>query len=137
MRHYCDYFLLLSPSEHVNEVVQQHKQHATNVIGNYPSEHSKAHISIDRKTRQKAFIAEPLLEAMKIGMRSLPPITLTIDGFDYFNHGSDYKTIYASLRSNHVNTLWFKTLKKHLQLREFMVPHITICRNIPVADFEK
>jgi 2'-5' RNA ligase len=137
MRHYCDYFLLLSPNEHIDEVIQQHKRYAASVIGHYPSEQPQAHISIDKRTRQKAFIAEPILESMKKGMQSMPPINLTIDGFDYFNHGNDYRTIYASLRSDHITTLWFKTLKKHLYLREFMVPHITICRNIPTADFEK
>jgi hypothetical protein len=28
-------------------------------------------------------------------------------------------------------------LKKHLNIKEFMVPHITIARNIPVSDFNK
>ena len=137
MKHYCDYFLLLSPNEHVDEIVQQHKQYAADIIGPYKSEHSKAHISLKQMHRQKAFISEPVLASLKGGMRALPPIELTIDGFDYYNHGNDYRTIYAALRSNHITTLWFRQLKKHLTIKDFMVPHITICRNISTADFEK
>ena len=137
MKQYADYFLLLSPGEHVKALVKDHKLHAANIIGKYESMHSIAHISIKKMPRQKAFISEPVLLALNKSLRTLPPITLTIDGFDYFNHGDDYKTIYARLRTNHITTLWFKTLKKHLTIKEFMVPHITIARNIPVAQFNK
>ena len=137
MKHYQDYMLLLSPNAHIDSLVQEHKQYAAKIIGNYESMHSQAHISIKQMQRQKAFIAEPALFALKKELTTLPPITLTIDGFDYFNHGEDYKTIFARLRSNHLTTLWFKTLKKHLNIKEFMVPHITITRNIPVWAFEQ
>ena len=137
MRGYYDYFLLLSPSEHIDEIVQQHKQYAAKIIGPYSSEHSKAHISLDQMIRQKSFIAHPVMEQLKKGMRSLPPIELTVDGFDYFNSGGDdFKTIFAKLRSDHNTTLWFKQVKKFMPHKRFSVPHITICRNIPTADFE-
>jgi len=137
MKQYADYMLLLSPNDRVKALVKEHKLHAATVIGQYESMHSIAHISINKMPRQKAFITEPALLALGKALRTLPPITLTIDGFDYFNHGTDYKTIYAKLRSNHQTTQWFKTLKKHLGLKEFMVPHITIARNIPVWAFEQ
>ena len=136
MRGYYDYFLLLSPSEHIDEVVQQHKQYAAKIIGHYPSEHSKAHISLDQMIRQKSFISVPVLDLLKKGMRSLPPIELTVDGFDYFNSGDDYKTIFAKLRNDHNTTSWFKQIKKFMPHKRFSVPHITICRNIPTSDFE-
>jgi hypothetical protein len=137
MKQYADFMMVLSPAVHVKALVQEHKQYAANVIGKYESMHSIAHISIKNMTRQKAFLTEPGIIALNKTLPSLPPITLTIDGFDYFNHGEDYKTIYAKLRSDHVTTLWFKTLKKHLNIKEFMVPHITIARNIPITDFNK
>lgn len=137
MRHYCDYFLLLSPADHIDELVQQHQQYAAGIIGPYKIEHSRANISLKQMHRQKAFIQEPLLNSLKSGLSTLPPVTLTVDGFDYFNHGIEYKTIYAAIRSNHLTMAWFKSIKKHLSIKDFMVPHITICRNISVADFEK
>jgi len=137
MKQYQDYLLLLSPNDRVKALVKEHKQYASEIIGKYESMHSIAHISIKKMPRQKAFMTEPALLTLDKTLRAMPPITLTIDGFDYFNHGEDYKTIYAKLRSNHLTTLWFKTLKKHLNMKEFMVPHITIARNIPVAQFNQ
>jgi len=137
MKQYADYLLLLSPDEHVKALIKEHKLYAATQIGKYESMHSIAHISIKQMPRQKAFMTEPALLAFGEALRTLPPITLTIDGFDYFNHGEDYKTIYAKLRTNHITTLWLKTLKKHLGIKEFMVPHITITRNIPVWAFNQ
>jgi 2'-5' RNA ligase len=137
MKNYADFLMVLSPGEHVNALVKEHKLHAAKIIGEYESVHSKAHISIKTMPRQKAFIVEPNIKLLNRNLCTLPPITLTVDGFDYFNHGEDYKTIYAKLRSNHLNTLWFKTLKKHLGVKEFMVPHITIARNIPLGAFSE
>jgi len=136
MKNYADFMMVLSPNDNIKAQVQEHKQYAAKIIGNYESMHSIAHISIKNLSRQKAFVTEPVILASAKTLRTLPPITLTIDGFDYFNHGEDYKTIYAKLRTNHITTLWFKTLKKHLGIKEFMVPHITIARNIPVWAFD-
>lgn len=137
MKQYADYMLLLSPGDNVKAMVKEHKQYVAGVIGTYESLHSKAHISVHKMQRQKSFIAEPALRALNKNISTLPPITLTIDGFDYFNHGDEYKTIYVKLRISPITTLWFKTLKKHLNVKEFMVPHITIAGNIPVAAFNE
>lgn len=137
MKNYADFLMVLSPGEHISALVKEHKLNAAKIIGEYESVHSKAHISIKTMPRQKAFIAEPIIKLLNRSLCTLPPITLTVDGFDYFNHGEDYKTIYAKLRSNHLTTLWFKTLKKHLGIKEFMVPHITIARNIPLWAFNE
>jgi len=137
MKNYADFMILLSPSEGVKAKVSVHKQHAAEVIGMYESMNSIAHISIKTMHRQKSFLTEPAIRSLMPKLAVVPPITLTIDGFDYFNHGEDYKTIYAKLRSTSQTTAWFKTLKKHLNIKEFMVPHITIARNIPVSDFNQ
>lgn len=135
MKNYADFFILLSPSAQVKALVRDHKLYAAEVIGNYESMHSIAHVSIKKMHRQKSFLTEPAIRSLTPKLATTPPVTLTIDGFDYFNHGEDYKTIYAKIRSTPEITQWFKTLKKHLNIKEFMVPHITIARNIPVSDF--
>lgn len=137
MKGYTDFLMLLSPSDKVKAVVSTHKCHAANIIGNYESMHSTAHISIKMLHQQKTFLTEPGILAFRKRLCLIPPVTLSIDGFDYFNHGEEFKTIYARIRSTPETTHWFKMLKQHLHVKEFMVPHITICRNIPVADFDK
>ncbi|MDB5158811.1 MAG: 2-5 ligase family protein, partial [Mucilaginibacter sp.] len=94
-------------------------------------------ISIRMMHNQKTFLTEPHILAFRNRLCLIPPVILTIDGFDYFNHGEEFKTIYARIRNLPETGHWFKMLKHHLHIKEFMVPHITICRNIPVADFDK
>ena len=129
--------MLLSPSIQVKDAVSNHKFYAAKIIGNYESMHATAHISIKMMHSQKTFLTEPQILAFRKRLCLIPPVTLTIDGFDYFNHGEDFKTIYARIRNSPETGHWFKMLKQHLHIKEFMVPHITICRNIPVADFEQ
>ena len=129
--------MLLSPSDRVKHVVSIHKTYATNIIGNYESMHSTAHISIKLLHQQKTFLTEPGILAFRKRLCLIPPVTLSINGFDYFNHGEEFKTIYARIGSTPETSHWFKMLKHHLHVKDFMVPHVTICRNIPTADFDK
>ena len=137
MKGYTDFFLLLSPPAPVKAAVHTYKFQAAKIIGNYEGMHAIAHISLKVLPRQKTFLTEPNILAFRKALCLIPPITLTIDGFDYFNHGEEFKTIYARIASTPQTTRWFKMLKQHLHIKEFMVPHITIARNIPVADFNK
>lgn len=137
MKNYADLMVLLSPSDNVKNIVRGHKQHATEIIGKYESMNSIAHISIKKMHRQKSFVTEPAIKLLNSKLATLPPINLTIDSFDYFNHGEYYKTIYAKIRSTPDTSAWFKTLKKHLNDKDFLVPHITIARNIPMDDFNR
>jgi hypothetical protein len=137
MKGYTDFLMLLSPSDRVKHVVSMHKTYAAGVIGNYESMHSTAHISIKMMHRQRTFLTEPGILNFRRRLCLIPPVTLTVNGFDYFNHGDDFKTIYARISSSPETSHWFKMLKQHLHIKEFMLPHITICRNIPVADFDK
>ncbi len=137
MKNYADFMILLSPSDKVKALVRDHKLYTAEVIGDYESMNSIAHIAIKKMHRQKSFVTEPAIKLLNRKLEALTAINLTVDGFDYFNHGEDYKTIYAKIGSTPEVTQWFKTLKKHLNIEEFMVPHITIARNIPVSDFNQ
>jgi hypothetical protein len=137
MKGYMDFFMLLSPSDRVKAMVREHKHDAAGMIGNFDSEYSTAHISINRMQRQKTFLTEPGIREFSKRLSLIPPDTLSINGFDYFIHGQDYRTIYARIVNSPETAHWFKMLKHHLKIKEFTVPHITICRNIPVADFEQ
>jgi len=137
MKGYLDFFMLLSPPERVKAIVCEHKHYAADVIGSYDSEYSIAHISVNKMQRQKTFLTEPGIREFRQRLCLIPPVTLTIGGFDYFVHGKDYRTIYARIVSTPEISHWFKMLKQHLKIKEFNVPHITICRNIPLTNFDK
>ena len=137
MKGYADYLIILSPPEGICEQIEIHKQQSADIIGHYDSEHSKAHISIKPMPRRKPYMAEPELAALKANVKLLPPVTLIIDGFDFFNHGEEYRTVYAKIQSSAFTTQWFKALKKSLNIKDYLVPHITVARNIHKNDFDK
>jgi 2'-5' RNA ligase len=137
MKGYADYLIVLSPPWDVCEQIENYKQQAADVIGHYDSMHSKAHISIKPMPRRKPYMAEPELAGLKANVKLLPPVTLVIDGFDFFNHGEEYRTIYAKIQSSVLTVQWFKELKKRLNIKDYLVPHITIARNIHKGDFDK
>jgi 2'-5' RNA ligase len=137
MKGYADYLLILSPPDEISEQIDQHKQSAAGIIGNYDSMYSKAHISVKPMPRRKPYMAGPELAGLKTNVKLLPPVTLVIDGFDFFNHGEEYRTVYAKIQSTTFTAQWFKALKKALNVKDYLVPHITIARNIHKDDFEK
>jgi 2'-5' RNA ligase len=137
MKSYADYLIILSPPEDVCEQIDKHTQHAADIIGHYDSLHLKSHISIKPMPRRKPYMTEPELAWLKANVKQLPPVTLVIDGFDSFNHGEEYRTIYAKIQSSAFTTQWFKSLKKALNIKDYLVPHITVARNIHKDDFDK
>ncbi|MDB5026242.1 MAG: 2-5 ligase family protein [Mucilaginibacter sp.] len=137
MKGYADYMMILSPSESISEQMEKHRADVQGIIGAYERLDSKAHISIKPMPRRKPYLAEPEIMGLKNNLKLLPPVTLTIDGFDFFTHGDEYRTIYAKIRSTLQTTRWFKVLKKSLNIKDYLVPHIPIARNIHVSAHNK
>jgi hypothetical protein len=137
MKGYVDYMIILSPSESIGQQIEKHKSDAEGIIGAYEGLHYNAYISIKTMPRRKPYMAEPEIMGLKNNVKLLPPITLTIDGFDFFAHGDEYRTIYAKIRSTQQTTPWFKALKKAINFKDYLVPHITIARNIHIDAHNK
>jgi hypothetical protein len=133
MTGYADYMMVLSPGDSICERVVRHKADAEGIIGTYESMHSAGQICIKNMPRRKPYLAQPEIMDLKSSLQLLPPVTLTIDGFDFFMHGNDYRTIYARIISNSHTVQWFKALKKSLGIKDYLVPHIAIARNIDVC----
>ena len=137
MKGYADYMIVLSPPDEISQQIKKHKVDAAGIIGTYESLHSQAHISIKTMPRRKPYMAEPEIKGLEKNLQLLPPVSLMIDGFDFFAHGDEYRTIYAAIRSTYSTTQWFKALKKGLNIKDYLVPHITIARNIHVTAHNK
>lgn len=137
MKGYADYMMVLSPPDNISEQIAQYKTEAGEIIGAYESQYSKAHITIKPMPRRKPYMAEPEIRGLKNNLQLLPPVSLTIDGFDFFTHGDEYRTVYAKIRSTGQTNQWFKALKKVLNIKDYLVPHITIARNIHVGAHNK
>jgi 2'-5' RNA ligase len=137
MKTYMDHMLVLSPPEGISRQIGDFKKDAAGIIGPSETLRGKAHLSLKTMPRRKPYLAEPELLGLKKNLQVLPPVQLCIDGFDYFSHGEEYRTIYAKIRSTYQTTHWLKYLKKNLSIRDYLVLHITIARNIHRTAFDK
>jgi 2'-5' RNA ligase len=137
MESYYDYLFLLQPSDQVKQQIGHCKTKATEYIGPYPGMKSTAHISIEDLTRQKHYHIKSLIDSVRNKIASMPPITLQIDGFQFFTHNTDYMTIYAAIKPTYKTDNWFSLLKKQLHCKKPLTPHITVTRHIPVDAFYK
>lgn len=135
MTGYQDYLIVLSPPENIISSVKKLKDFSFSKIGEYEIHYSKAHITVQPWPRKKPVWIEPLIPKLLRDLQTLPPITLDINGFAYFDQ-QDYKTIYAKLNSTPATKIWFKTLRRFFS-NENSEPHITIARSIYSEDFDK
>ncbi|GGH06329.1 2'-5' RNA ligase family protein [Mucilaginibacter phyllosphaerae] len=135
MTSYADYLFLLSPPEPVKELVDKYKKASAKHIGNFKSMESPAHISVMHAERQKPYFAEHTIARMQQALHMMPPVLLHIDGFKYFAHLHSRYTIYAHIRITPAVDAWFTLLRKNLGIKKMLVPHITVVRDIPEADF--
>jgi 2'-5' RNA ligase len=134
MTSYQDYLAILSPTENICNYVKSLKDFSAQIIGEYRSQHSKPHLSVQFLPRKKPVWIEPLMPRLERELQTLPPVELQINGFAYFDQ-QEFQTIYAKLNSTPATKLWFKLLRKFFNTPPFE-PHITIARNVPHGDFK-
>ncbi|WP_345955902.1 2'-5' RNA ligase family protein [Mucilaginibacter sp. PAMB04168] len=137
MEGYYDYLFLLQPSDAVKEQIKHCKLKACEYIGHYQGMKATAHLSICEITRQKPHVIDSYLQTVKNKVNSIPPVNLEINGFDFFMHSNEHMTIYAAIKPTYKTDNWFALLKKLLNSKRPLTPHITVTRYIPVNDFYK
>ena len=137
MTSYTDYIFLLSPPEKINNEIARYKKASVKYIGDFAGMNSPANISINQLDRQKAYMVDAAFERIEAKLHAMPAILLHLDGFKHFDHLHSKMTIYAYIRSTPAMEDWFALLRKNLNIKKALVPHITVVRNIPEADFNK
>jgi 2'-5' RNA ligase len=137
MESYYDYLFLLQTSEKVKKQVSEWKMKASECIGPYQGMKSSAHISIENITRQKPYVIKSMIDAVRNKINSMPPVTLQIDGFQFFTHSENCMTIYAAIKPTYKTDNWFNLLKKQLNCKKPVTPHITITKSISADSFYK
>ena len=135
MTSYQDYLIVLTPSDSVCKRVKRFKDDSAAIVGDYDSRRSKAHISIQQWPRKKPVWIDTLMPKLERELLTLPPLTIGINGFDFFHH-EENPTIYARLEQTPGTAIWFKHLKRFFSGGGF-VPHITIARSLPAPAFKK
>ncbi|MDN3548300.1 2'-5' RNA ligase family protein [Mucilaginibacter aquaedulcis] len=138
---YKDYLTIISPPERVDNKINLFKRACGNKIGKYPSMYAKAHISVDfirdsiDQQSKKPLILKTFYELIDFKIRTIPVHELKINGFDFFCHGPNFRTIYASLEMDVKTEHWFEIIKQALRINKRLKPHITVTRKIPTDFF--
>src|SRR5579862_8729292 len=140
---YKDFLVIIAPPECVANQILLLKKACAKHIGMFESMHSKAHISFGlfgeeiETPRQKTFAMESFFNLVASDISIIEPIELKINGFSFFNHGKNFKTIYASFELTDEIMEWFNNIKKILKIDSKLTPHITIAKKIPIDAFNK
>lgn len=137
MTGYTDYLFLLSPPEVIKNEIMRYKKASAKYIGDYPGLQSPAHITLNQLDRQKPYMTDAAMEHTEARLGIMPPVLLHMDGFKNFQHLHGRFTIYAYLRSTPAMENWFTLLRKNLNIKKAVIPHIPVVRNMPEADFKK
>lgn len=137
MTSYADYLFLLSPPDNVKNEIVRYKKASVKYIGEFTGVNSPAHITINQLDRQKPYMVDIAFERIENKLHAMPPVLLHMDGFKHFEHLHSKMTIYAYIRSTPAMEDWFSLLRKNLNIKKALVPHITVVRNIPEADYNK
>jgi len=138
MESYNDYLFLLQPSDAVKEQIANFKAIAAECIGPYVGMKSTAHISIEDITRQKPYVIKSLMDIARNKITGMPPVNIQIDGFSFFTHNKEeFMTVYAVIKPSNRTDNWFILLKKQLNSKRPITPHITVVKYIPVDSFYK
>ena len=134
MLHYTDYLIIISPPDDIKKMVIKYKRASVNLIGHFDGMYATPHITITHQIRCKPFLVQPKIVQWQHKLNTMPGITLRVTGFDFFDHGSTAKTIYAKIETTTHTLNWFKLLLKQLGIKvKNFVPHIPVACNIPVT----
>lgn len=136
MPQYKDYLIVLNPSNRVKNSISHCKQRAGEFIGSYAGLNSIAHISLWHKQNLSPELIDVFTSILQRKISNVPSTTITIDGFDYFVHGNNLMTIYASVKSNYITDTWFKQVREQFNLKSNdFIPHLTVTKTIHVDAF--
>lgn len=136
-----EYFILISPSEEITRQINLLKRACAKYIGKFYGMKSQAHISFSKYIDEEdtpgkmSDIMSRFIKIIEWEMGHLPSCNLIIDGFDFFDHGNKYKTIYAVIKNTDETVNWFNTIKEKLFIKKNITPHITIAKKITVESF--
>ncbi|PAW94178.1 hypothetical protein CKK33_12045 [Mucilaginibacter sp. MD40] len=131
---------LISLPDESNAHIMRFKRACAKHIGQFPSINSRAHISFpplvfDENTSAASFSYDDYYRVIESILSNVPAISLKLSGFEYLQHGDQYRTICAALELDPVIMRWFSFFEKIFPSKQKLRPHITIARKIPTASF--
>ena len=127
-----DYLIVVSPPLEIKKETKKLNDKLNKMIGT-KSTHN-AHISLFSQAWEKD---NHLLERLKKAIADVKSFPVSLNGVEVFSHGTKKKTVYLKVENPKPIQQLYEACKSELKIRKEFVPHLTIEKNIPIADFEK
>lgn len=130
-----EYFILISPPDEIKKEIKKVKSKLNKLIGNTTeNQYAVAHISLFKTAWEKD---SHILEKLKKALLDVSTFPVVVNGVDVFSHGITKKTVYLKVENPKPIQQLYEAFKTELKLKKEFTPHLTIEKNLPIADFEK
>ena len=131
-----DYLLIIPPVEDIALRITYLKLKAWELIGDYPSLHSIAHITVNYDPNIQDLIFEEKLTYYKRKLPCIDAFEVTVCGFGNFKHHENSYTIFAKVELSPVMEKAFSNLNRTFSKGVVKTPHITIAKTISKEKFD-
>jgi 2'-5' RNA ligase len=129
------YMFVLEPSTGIKIDVALLKREVYNLIGEFDSLHSTAHITVWDTGKLNRYIIDEFINKVTDKITNTPPAKIEIEGFDCFDYNNSSKTIYVAIKPSYSTDTWFTELYRILDKSE-RKPHITVCKGLNIKNFQ-
>lgn len=131
-----DYLLIVPLAERIVSKFIFLKLKAWELIGEYPSLHSKAHITVNHDPNIEAFIFEEKLAYYQCKLSFVNAFEIAISGFDYFKHHANSYTIYAKVKIDATMKSRLSNFHRMFPKGTVRTPHVTIAKTISKKKYD-
>lgn len=126
-----DYLIVVPPAHDICVKIMYYKLKAWELIGDYPSLHSKAYITVNQDQNIQALVFEEKLAYYKRKLPCIHPFEIKVCGFGKFKQQENSYTIFARVEINPLVQETFSALNRTFSKGVLKTPpHITIAKNI-------
>lgn len=130
-----EYLILIVPNDEVKSETKKLQNKLYKIIGRKTeNEYAIAHIPLFKTKYEKD---SHVSEKLKKAMAELKPFLIATSEVDVFSHGAAKKTLYIKIDNPKPIQALFETLGEEFKFKKEILPHLTLEKNLPVADFEK
>jgi 2'-5' RNA ligase len=132
------YFFIISPPDAIKSKVRSLKQKLNRAVG-LSDYNLNSTPSISLMSFHTMYpVNDKFIQAVQELFSQINAFEVKLEGFEHFVHGGASDTIYAKLSDSEKITKLYKELHALLGLRvRSYVPHLTIARTVPRANFAK
>lgn len=132
-----DYLLIIPLDEKIVSKFIFLKLKAWELIGDYSSLHSKAHITVNHDANIHSYIFEEKLTYYHRKLSIVNGFKVNVLGFGFFRHNANSYSIYAKVNLDNTMKNRLQNFNRTFSKGVIKTPHITIAKTISKSKYEK